>query len=801
MATEMKYCGKCGAPLEEGTDFCTFCGSRIDAEPQQTAPKMMYCENCGRQIAASAVFCRFCGTPTGAASQQQRRPAQPQQNTAQPQWNAAQPQQNMAQPQRNMAQVQQNIARVQQMSAPAGKKAGKRKGGMFSLIAMILVVCIVVTGFVKPGFFLKKGGNPGSQAQDAGGAVNRVQVILPNPTGPEAMVGMEANIALQYYIEARMYLELLSTYDAENADPEELRQLVDDALTAFENADKISESLGRSVDLWMEADDRRDPPEIKVLQTASADTGATLGGLFVTTAYAKDRSASEMTAQEIVDAYDKAKNGQKIKALAELLGTDAKHAYAELKIAQATLEGADATKIADQATECIKVAKTLKTAGTVAGLVIAAAPVATGAVATMATGELIATGGGIVMGAVNSTLEVTSTGATLYYGTDENKVTKRADEISDSSVMKTANMIVGIAGVGYNIKNQISDVNKLIDDATKLEEYEKLLTSLTTNNGKEASNLFGILSFGLGNIDPSEGTVMGIKVDNTPNGVLFNIQDTKAGTSPEQQEAIKTVLKDSGYTEAEADAAVQHGVELMESGEKPEETAPDPAADLPENTVKQTLKDNEAISPGSTYIDLDDFIDGMETFLETITKGKTETAEEKPAGGENWVEPYAYSGASDVVELFRFMREVHPTAMEVTPYICYSNSSGNEIDFTNKETFVIDLTSGAQTVYKTSFADGDPDYGQEYQITMTFTGDPDDDGKYGDLMKLSSTGTESWRQNGKISEYIDEPDCAIYTQKASRHNQEKSGGKALHVGNGTPYSIDFIINRICIPGE
>ena len=87
------------------------------------------------------------------------------------------------------------------------------------------------------------------------------------------MVGMEANIALQYYIEARMYLELLSTYDAENADPEELRQLVDDALTAFENADKISESLGRSVDLWMEADDRRDQPEIKVLQTADADRG------------------------------------------------------------------------------------------------------------------------------------------------------------------------------------------------------------------------------------------------------------------------------------------------------------------------------------------------------------------------------------------------------------------------------------------------------------------------------------------------------------------------------------------------
>lgn len=31
------------------------------------------------------------------------------------------------------------------------------------------------------------------------------------------------------------------------------------------------------------------------------------------------------------------------------------------------------------------------------------------------------------MGAVNSGLELTSTGATLYYGTDENAITRRAD--------------------------------------------------------------------------------------------------------------------------------------------------------------------------------------------------------------------------------------------------------------------------------------------------------------------------------------------------------------------------------------
>lgn len=54
-------------------------------------------------------------------------------------------------------------------------------------------------------------------------------------------------------------------------------------------------------------------------------------------------------------------------------------------------EGADAMAAAEQATNCIKMAKTLKTAGTLAGLVIAAAPADIIAIATMATGERIST--------------------------------------------------------------------------------------------------------------------------------------------------------------------------------------------------------------------------------------------------------------------------------------------------------------------------------------------------------------------------------------------------------------------------
>ena len=182
----------------------------------------------------------------------------------------------------------------------------------------------------------------------------------------------------------------------------------------------------------------------------------------------------------------------------------------------------------------------------------------------------------------------------------------------------------------------------------------------------------------------------------------------------------------------------------------------------------------------------------------------SETDPDNTGSTENeyiWVEPYSYFGVTDVVELFKHLKEVHPIQMEVTPAYCFNNNYGDEIPFTNKDTFVIDMREGAQTVYQTSYVTGDTDDGLDYQVTYTFTGEPSDDGLYGDLLKVSTTGNIYWRQNGNVYDPIDEPDCSIYVKKVPRHSAEKSGGKALHVGNGTSYSIDFTINRICIPKE
>ena len=140
MANEMKYCRKCGTQVSQDTKFCPNCGYQFLTEPQQMAPKAGFCQNCGKENASNAKFCRFCGTPIGAASPQLNPYAQGPRTAAARQTATATTGQF----------ARQTTAGRQQKAAP-----GKGKGGLVKLIAAVLVLCILVTGFVKPGFFLK----------------------------------------------------------------------------------------------------------------------------------------------------------------------------------------------------------------------------------------------------------------------------------------------------------------------------------------------------------------------------------------------------------------------------------------------------------------------------------------------------------------------------------------------------------------------------------------------------------------------------------------------------------------------
>ena len=672
-----------------------------------------------------------------------------------------------------------------EISNNPGKKAQKSKKPLIVFIAVFLAAAILITGFVFPGFFRSK--KPAVSA-----LVNAVEVTVPNPTGPEALVGMACNVALQYYSEARMYLERLGTYDTANADGKELKALLDDTVTAFENAEKISECLGRAVDKWMEAEDVREAPTYKVLNEAKAPQQ---GSLFIR-AFAKEPSESEKWAQEIVGAFDKAKNGQKIKAVAELLGTDAKHAYAELKIAQAVLEGAEYSEIAAKADTCVKVAKTLKTAGTVAGLVIAAAPVATGAVATMATGEMLATGGGIVMGAVNSGLEITSTGAMFYYGTDDNTVTKTADAVADSDFMKTANLVVGLAGVGYNISGQIKDMNKLMDNADKADEMYQLFTSLSVKNGKEASNLFGILSFGLGNFDPESNTICSFSPGITPDGLKVTVKDTAIGASEEQQNAMKEVLENAGCSPEAAGSAVAAAAEAIASGAAPETASPAADAPLPEELVTKTLEDNGFIAPGSTFFNLDDFISGLDVFMESVaafkagaeaSSEKQTEGTEKTASDAKWVDPYEHFGVNDIVALYPLLAEAKPLKLEVTP-ICFDNNDRELIEFSNTGSFIIDMTKDAVTTYETSFVNGF----YRYDLKITLTGVP----ASSDLLQIRSDCDCYRAASGEFDEHRENEDCIIFNRSLDPH--APFADKAISFDNYSTATIAFRIDKALI---
>ena len=604
----MKYCRKCGTQVSSDTRFCPNCGYKFSSVPaSQSDPERQTksCRQCGKANEVSAKFCRYCGCSFEGESFSHRETVS-----------------------NNVFLHPSDTVPVSGMTLhkkTAQKKtsSGKpRRSPLMRIIALVLIAAIILGGGV---YLWPKFRSPEK-------LINRVQVFIPNPTAAEAMVNLETSVAIRYYIEARMYLEMLSQCDVENVNPEEFKNLVNLTVTAFENADKMSDCLTRSVGKWMEMDDVRQTPDIIVLQETGGNSSFI--DIFLLKVFAKEKSASEVTAQQIVDAFDKAKFGNKVKAVAELLGTDSKHAYAQLKMAQASLEGADAMAVAKQADNCVKVATTLKTAGTVAGLVIAAAPVATGAVATMATGELIVTGGGIVMGGINSGVELTSTGAMLYYGTEDNVITKSADKFQNSEFMQTANFLVNVGGVGYNIKNQIQNVNKLIDQADKIDDYKKLFTSLSTNNGKEASDLFGIMSFGLSSLNPDDGILMTSIPTATDNGMKFDIADTKIGTSSLQQEAMKKLLQDSGYTLAQSELAVATAIEALESGKEPVSTPDDPAAPVPAAAIEKILEENKFIAPDSTEFNIDDFTSLVGIFMDTLAEHEMSNLPPGPSGDE-----------------------------------------------------------------------------------------------------------------------------------------------------------------------
>ena len=285
-------------------------------------------------------------------------------------------------------------------------------------------------------------------------------VSLSAVAAERAAVEQAGAIATQQYIIARLKTEALIEYDIENGSIDELKVMTDDTLEAWRLCELASVQAAELADY---AQSLRSSASTQAATMSYTSSKSAVIGLFTAVAYAAEENAAVKWAKDLTTKYDAYPSGQKIKQLSENLGTDAKNAFAQLKMAQAILEGAAYNDEADTIQKYENAAMATKTAcktGLYIGGVIASGGTATG----------ILEAGGMVISGVDTIVDIASTGSTIILG-ENNKVTMAANDLKDivgpiASIAGGVNVFSGDsikAGIkaGAEFSKQMGSLDKL----------------------------------------------------------------------------------------------------------------------------------------------------------------------------------------------------------------------------------------------------------------------------------------------------------------------------------------------------
>ncbi len=73
----VEKCPNCGADVQNGSQFCNNCGTRMPPASMKTAPKApgLTCPTCGAAVAEGNLFCNSCGTKLAPAPAPAPEPA------------------------------------------------------------------------------------------------------------------------------------------------------------------------------------------------------------------------------------------------------------------------------------------------------------------------------------------------------------------------------------------------------------------------------------------------------------------------------------------------------------------------------------------------------------------------------------------------------------------------------------------------------------------------------------------------------------------------------------------------------
>lgn len=74
----VEKCPNCGADVQNGSQFCNNCGTRMPPASMKTAPKAgLTCPTCGAAVAEGNLFCNNCGTKLAPTPAPAPAPAEP----------------------------------------------------------------------------------------------------------------------------------------------------------------------------------------------------------------------------------------------------------------------------------------------------------------------------------------------------------------------------------------------------------------------------------------------------------------------------------------------------------------------------------------------------------------------------------------------------------------------------------------------------------------------------------------------------------------------------------------------------
>ena len=274
----------------------------------------------------------------------------------------------------------------------------------------------------------------------------------PEPESLQA-ANKATTIALKQYIHARLATEIYMSLDPSSMTMEELAQMADEVLLAWENAEALSASAeeltNRAVKVLETASINKSNNELNANSVLKRIIRLSKSSGSIAYAAGTARKLDPQTwAENLTKQYDALRGGQRYQQLASQLGTDARTAYEQMALAQKIIRDSAALEEAEADvnawTESINYLQGVKTASKVGVFVVGTIVTGGGTVTALGSSSMtLGTATGVVVGGADCIVDIGATGSSIILG-ENNQVTIGFNELKDKLAPVSA--VVGLAG-------------------------------------------------------------------------------------------------------------------------------------------------------------------------------------------------------------------------------------------------------------------------------------------------------------------------------------------------------------------